>query len=360
MHFLRPLFLIFLIIIFSSTICTNTGTLQNIHVHPVSGAAGYPSFLKNSAPADSLDLPPYHQTNPSILPRAAASPQEIRRKINTYKTLSAYHRSKYKDLFKILKSTSNPPGERPSPAQLSAISETAKSTVLAAPTKNANLHDHRAGVSKTVTQLHDEERHQEAKDLTKAVKGFTRSWGRFHGLLKAVHDKNSMIRDDFHRPVRQLKIKAQTLRTMTPQQKAWVDDPDMPAAKAMVERLARNRVKGSEVYLEAERETKESLLAKMDRLRLKGEEGRAEDLRFHYRGYKKAFGSNLGFMIGVERRRKQQEQEEARTKEIGAKGKGKGKEVEKETRPEPTDWELPTAPHVRPFPRLGWAKKDGQ
>ncbi|MCJ1328102.1 hypothetical protein MMC10_004777 [Thelotrema lepadinum] len=145
------------------------------------------------------------------------------------------------------------------------------------------------------SQLVAENRHDEAKQVQRAVRKYTNSWGRHYGVLLAVENRNR----DFDRPKQQLEMEKKDFQEATKTHRTYVGDPFY---RKLLSEYTNDLLQDHKSNIDIEKERRQSVNKMMARLNLKGHRKEAKQLQQAHKQYSKVFGENYSLLKAVHMR----------------------------------------------------------
>ena len=283
-----------------------------------------------------------------LLSRAPPSPEEIRSTAGMYTSLGDWNNDERIRLKKLTKTHE-------------FTKELIQTAASASENKNSHLawmKDKKKNAAITAAQLSSpsSNRHSEAKDLLRAVKYYTNSWGRYQRVVEAINrdmkdpkivkernrkaklhtQKMHALRENFHVPHHDLGAMEKELREMTLAHKESMKLPSTGVPntalysydpKSRVQNMAAREMRHADLFLDGERMLKLWVGKRVEMLRKDGMRDKAAELRFRLRGYQKASGEHFAFVKSV------QKGYERGAEAKGEKGQGRGKGRQPRKRP---------------------------
>ena len=297
----------------------------------------------NLSVSQSYDATRFHKLNSELTSlqlgnkldaRTTLPPDSIESTTKTYNLLSQWHKDQiaaFKNILNSKTSTNNPLANQMTREE---IAQYAHNTVLGSPQTKAGMRDVRLKVSDLASKLGKESRYDEAVRLKKAGKSYTRAWGRYYRLLHSVNMKDKFLKENLYGPLSHLEALTEVNRGLSKSYKQWSKQNHEAPTKAPMSstignkgdsgrsrtvrnairtmnrdekqalyRHASHRAKGKAVHLAYAKADQKDINERVARLRLSGHEEEAERLRYALKEHTKAFGTELGVLLSVDRNR---------------------------------------------------------
>ena len=187
---------------------------------------------------------------------------------------------------------------RHGPGPKGYIDKYAEETVKIAGHEHGSMRSERDWAWGLKSQLVAEKRHDEAKQLTQAVRSYTKSWGRHYAVLHAVEAQNR----EFHGPKRFLEQQRKGLEEATAIHRKYVADP---LYRKIMNGLSSEYTPYHDGRMEIETEKRREINRMMEKLTLKGRRKEAKQLQQAHKQYSKAYGQNYALVKAVNMREQQ-------------------------------------------------------